>query len=120
MSYLGSPYSNSYNHEYDFEEDKFEDDEEKGQDEQDESDEDTEDASETDAGTNIYFPILMRIFWVLNIIIIPILDITLTSKFTNILYWIPSIDIGLITDFYAKTSNFPNKSHYYVLGNLFH
>lgn len=50
MSLLGSPYSNSYNHEYDFDEDKYEDDEEKDQDEQEESDEDTEDASETDAG----------------------------------------------------------------------
>lgn len=50
MSFFGSPFSNTYNHEYEYEEDKYEDDEEKEQDEQDESDEDTEDASETDAG----------------------------------------------------------------------
>lgn len=49
MSYLGSPFSNSYNHEYQYDEEKFED-EDKDPEEQDGSNEDTEDASETDAG----------------------------------------------------------------------
>lgn len=52
MSFFGSPLSNSYNnHEYDFEEDKLDEDEEKELDRMDGSDEDTEDASETDTGT---------------------------------------------------------------------
>nr|AEE61557.1 unknown [Dendroctonus ponderosae] len=51
MSFFGSPLSNSYNnHEYDFEEDKLDEDEEKEHDRMDGSDEDTEDASETDTG----------------------------------------------------------------------
>lgn len=54
MSFFGSPYSNSYNHDYEFEEEKYEDDEDKEQNEPDESDEDTEDASETDAGKEFW------------------------------------------------------------------
>lgn len=47
MSYLGSPYSNSYNQDYD--DDKYGDEDDGDRDEdQNESDEDTEDASETD------------------------------------------------------------------------
>ncbi|XP_060532800.1 sin3 histone deacetylase corepressor complex component SDS3 [Cylas formicarius] len=50
MDLFGSPVSNSYKQEYDFEEDsKYDEDREKYE-HQDESDEDTEDASETDNG----------------------------------------------------------------------
>ncbi|CAH1378570.1 unnamed protein product [Tenebrio molitor] len=51
MSYLGSPYSNSYNQDYEYEDDNFDDeDDRENEDPCDESDEDTEDASETDTG----------------------------------------------------------------------
>ncbi|CAH1985715.1 unnamed protein product [Acanthoscelides obtectus] len=51
MSYLGSPYSNSYNQEFDYTDERYLDEEPEREDElQDESDEDTEDASETDTG----------------------------------------------------------------------
>ncbi|XP_076254207.1 sin3 histone deacetylase corepressor complex component SDS3 isoform X2 [Rhynchophorus ferrugineus] len=52
MSFFGSPVSNSFNnHEYDFDDEKLENDEDKElEDHPDESDEDTEDASETDTG----------------------------------------------------------------------
>nr|CAH7716370.1 unnamed protein product [Callosobruchus chinensis] len=51
MSYLGSPYSNSYNQEFEYSDDRYLEEEAERDDEiQDESDEDTEDASETDTG----------------------------------------------------------------------
>ncbi|KAJ8983705.1 hypothetical protein NQ317_009140 [Molorchus minor] len=51
MSYMGSPYSNSYNQDYDYEDDKYDEEEDRENDEpREESDEDTEDASETDTG----------------------------------------------------------------------
>lgn len=52
MSFFGSPVSNSFNnHEYDFDDEKLENDEDKELEEHpEESDEDTEDASETDTG----------------------------------------------------------------------
>ncbi|XP_008196143.2 sin3 histone deacetylase corepressor complex component SDS3 [Tribolium castaneum] len=51
MSYLGSPYSNSYNQDYEYEDDNFDDeDDRENEDPHDDSDEDTEDASETDTG----------------------------------------------------------------------
>ncbi|KAJ8947649.1 hypothetical protein NQ318_009533 [Aromia moschata] len=51
MSFLGSPYSNSYNQDYEYDEEKYDDEEDRENDEpQEESDEDTEDASETDNG----------------------------------------------------------------------
>lgn len=55
MSYFGSPMSNSYNnHEYDFQDDKLEEELENDfpDDHHEGSDEDTEDASETDTGLN--------------------------------------------------------------------
>ncbi|KAG5900095.1 hypothetical protein JTB14_016064 [Gonioctena quinquepunctata] len=51
MSIFGSPYSNSYNQDFDYDDEKYDDEDDKEQEEPlDESDEDTEDASETDAG----------------------------------------------------------------------
>ncbi|XP_018576841.1 sin3 histone deacetylase corepressor complex component SDS3 [Anoplophora glabripennis] len=51
MSYFGSPYSNSYNQDFEYDDDRYEDEDDRENDEpQDESNEDTEDASETDTG----------------------------------------------------------------------
>lgn len=52
MSFLGSPYSNSYNQDFEYEDDKYQDEEDEKEPEEHhgESDEDTEDASETDTG----------------------------------------------------------------------
>lgn len=56
MTYFGSPMSNSYNnHEYDFQDDKLDEDLENDfpDDHHEGSDEDTEDASETDTGLSL-------------------------------------------------------------------
>ncbi|XP_017775606.1 PREDICTED: sin3 histone deacetylase corepressor complex component SDS3 [Nicrophorus vespilloides] len=51
MSYVGSPYSNTFHQEdYDLDDDHYDDDNDKEREHDNESDEDTEDASETDTG----------------------------------------------------------------------
>ncbi|KAJ8958197.1 hypothetical protein NQ314_006450 [Rhamnusium bicolor] len=51
MSFLGSPFSNSFNQDYDYDDERFDDEEDRENDEPLlQSDEDTEDASETDTG----------------------------------------------------------------------